>query len=273
MSALQRRVGPNVVGAYGTLQPFADALKLILKENLVPQQSNLLLFVLAPIISLVTAIIGWAVIPISGYAVLSSEVSLLYSLAVSGLSVYGILFAGWAANSKYTLLGALRSTAQMISYELILGAGVLGVAALTGTLNLVRIVELQEGIWLLVPLLPLAILFTISIFAETNRTPFDLPEAESELVSGFMTEHSSTPFVFFFLAEYCSIMLISALTSTLFLGGNLISTLFILFLFIWIRATLPRVRYDQLMTGAWTVLIPIVLGLLSVVMALVPLLA
>jgi len=273
MSFLQRRIGPNVVGVYGTLQPFADAVKLVLKESVMPQQSNAFLFLLAPFISLVTAIIGWAVIPVSGVVVLNSEISLLYSLAVSGLSVYGVLLAGWSANSKYAVLGSLRSTAQMISYELVLGAGALAVAAIAGSLNLVRIVELQEGIWLLVPLLPMALMFAISILAETNRTPFDLPEAESELVAGFFTEHSAAPFVFFFLGEYCSILLISALTSVLFLGGTMIGTIVIVFGFIWVRATLPRVRFDQLMSGAWTVLIPIALGLLSVIISVIPLLA
>jgi NADH-ubiquinone oxidoreductase chain 1 len=272
MAFLQRRIGPNVVGAYGTLQPFADAIKLVVKESVTPQQSNGFLFIAAPVITLVTAIIGWAVIPVNGVVLLNSEISLLYSLAVSGLSVYGVLLAGWSANSKYALLGSLRSTAQMISYELVLGAGALGVAVVAGSLNLIRILELQEGVWLVLPLLPLAIMFAISILAETNRTPFDLPEAESELVAGFLTEHSAAPFVFFFLGEYCSVLLISALTSALFLGGSLLGTIFIVFGFIWVRATLPRVRFDQLMTGAWTVLIPIALGLLSIVVSAVPLL-
>lgn len=285
LASMQRRIGPNVVGYYGVMQPFADALKLVVKETVIPQHATRSLFLLAPVISLVFSLLGWAVIPFgSGLALTDFNLGILYSLGVSSIGVYGVLFAGWSANSKYAFLGSLRSTAQMISYELILSSAILAVIFLTGTFHYTTIIESQQSVWFVVPLLPLFIIFFISVLAETNRTPFDLPEAESELVAGFFTEHSGMPFVFFFLAEYCSIVLMSSLTAILFLGGYLmpeivvnnsfiniqsiilaLKTCIFCFLFVWFRATLPRLRYDQLMQGMWTGLLPVVIGLIILV--------
>jgi NADH-ubiquinone oxidoreductase chain 1 len=237
---------------------------------------------------LVFSLLGWAVIPFgSGLTITDFWGGILYSIAISSVGVYGILFAGWSANSKYAFLGSLRSTAQMISYELILSSAILAVILLTGSFNLTTIIEDQQAIWFVIPLLPIAILFFISALAETNRTPFDLPEAESELVAGFFTEHSSIIFVFFFLAEYCSIVLMSTLTGILFFGGYLmpeimvndtfinlqslilaLKTCLFCFVFVWFRATLPRLRYDQLITFMWTGLLPITIALLILVPSL-----
>lgn len=267
LASMQRRVGPNTVGYFGVLQPFADALKLVVKETVVPQHATRSLFFLAPVISLVFSLLGWAVIPFAaGLALSDFSLGVLYSLAFSSIGVYGVLFAGWSANSKYAFLGSLRSTAQMISYELILSTAVLAVILLAGSFNYTAICQSQQAIYYAVPLLPLFIVFFIAVLAETNRTPFDLPEAESELVAGFFTEHSGMIFVFFFLAEYCSIVLMSALTAILFLGGYVmpqaianstfinvqavvlaLKTCLFCFTFVWFRATLPRLRYDQLM--------------------------
>src|ERR1700694_819287 len=222
LAAHQRRVGPNTVGYYGILQPFADALKLILKETIIPSQSNKIVFYLAPVSTLVFSLLGWAVIPFGEGIVLSDlSLGILYTLALSSLGVYGVLLAGWSANSKYAFLGSLRSTAQLISYELILSSAILIVIMITGNLNLSVNTESQRAVWFLLPLFPIFIIFFIGSIAETNRAPFDLAEAESELVSGFMTEHAAVIFVFFFLAEYASIVLICILTSILFLGGYL----------------------------------------------------
>ena len=222
MASMQRRLGPNIVGYYGLLQAFADALKLLLKEYVSPTQSNFVLFFIGPIITLIFSLIGYAVIPFGpGISISDLNLGILYMLAVSSLSTYGILLAGWSANSKYAFLGSLRSTAQLISYELILSSAIILVVLLTGSLNLSVNVEAQNTIWYVVPLLPVFIIFYIGSVAETNRAPFDLAEAESELVSGFMTEHAAVIFVFFFLAEYASIVLICILTSLLFLGGYL----------------------------------------------------
>jgi len=222
MASMQRRLGPNAVGYYGLLQAFADALKLLLKENVAPTQANIFLFFLGPVITLIFALLGYAVIPYGpGLAVSDFHLGILYMLAVSSIATYGILLAGWSANSKYAFLGSLRSTAQLISYELILSSAILIVIMLTGNLNLTVNTESQRAVWYLVPLLPIFIIFFIGSIAETNRAPFDLAEAESELVSGFMTEHAAVVFVFFFLAEYGSIVLMCILTSTLFLGGYL----------------------------------------------------
>jgi len=266
LAAHQRRVGPNIVGYFGVLQPFSDALKLILKETIIPSQSNKILFYLAPISTLIFSLLGWGIIPFGqGLALSDFSLGILYTLALSSLGVYGILFAGWSANSKYAFLGSLRSTAAMISYELILSSSIFIIILLTGSFNLTNIIEYQQSIWFIIPLLPVFIFYFISILAETSRTPFDLQEAESELVAGFFTEHSSVPFVFFFLGEYSSIVLFSSITAILFLGGYNMPELFInetfiniqsiilglktcliCFIFVWFRATLPRLRYDQL---------------------------
>ena len=220
MASMQRRLGPNIVGIYGILQPFADALKLLLKEYVSPTQSNYILFFLGPVITLNFSLLGFSVVPYGpGLSILDFDLEILYVLAMSSLSTYGILLAGWSANSKYAFLGSLRSTAQLISYELILSSAILLVVLLSGSLNLTSNVESQKSVWYIIPLFPVFIIFFIGCIAETNRAPFDLAEAESELVSGFMTEHAAVIFVFFFLAEYASIVLICILTSLLFLGG------------------------------------------------------
>jgi NADH:ubiquinone oxidoreductase subunit 1 (chain H) len=299
MASMQRRLGPNSVGYYGLLQAFADALKLLLKEYVSPTQANIVLFFLGPIITLIFALLGYLVVPFgSGLYISDFSLGILYMLAVSSLSTYGILLAGWSANSKYAFLGSLRSTAQLISYELILSSVILLVILLTGSLNLITIVEAQRVVSFLFPLFPLFLIFFIGAIAETNRAPFDLAEAESELVSGFMTEHSAAIFVFFFLAEYASIVLICISTSILFLGGYLsiipldllvsilnlffdvnntilydifvnlsssslnlaIKTAVLIFIFIWVRASFPRIRFDQLMSVCWTVLLPIIIA-------------
>jgi NADH-ubiquinone oxidoreductase chain 1 len=290
MASMQRRLGPNIVGYYGLLQAFADALKLLLKEYVAPTQANLVLFFLGPVITLIFALLGYAVIPYGpGLSIGDLDLGILYMLAVSSLSTYGILLAGWSANSKYAFLGSLRSTAQLISYELILSSAILLVVLLTSSLNLTVNVEAQKIIYYIFPLCPVAIIFFIGAIAETNRAPFDLAEAESELVSGFMTEHSSVIFVFFFLAEYASIVLICIFTSTLFLGGYLIAlnseytilqglldslslgskTSALIFTFIWVRASFPRIRFDQLMSYCWTILLPIIIALIIIIPCIV----
>jgi len=285
LAAHQRRVGPNTVGYYGILQPFADALKLILKETVIPSQSNKVLFYLAPVSTLVFSLLGWGIIPFGqGLAISDLSLGILYTLALSSLGVYGILLAGWSANSKYAFLGSLRSTAAMISYELILSSAVLIIILLTGSLNFTTIIETQQAIWFIIPLLPVFIFYFIAILAETSRTPFDLQEAESELVAGFFTEHSSVPFVFFFLGEYSSIVLFSCITAILFLGGYNMPELFVndsiinlqsiflglktcifCFLFVWFRATLPRLRYDQLIELCWLNLLPVAVAFIILV--------
>ena len=368
LASMQRRLGPNIVGYYGSLQAFADALKLLLKEYISPTQANIILFFLGPFITLVFSLLGYAVIPYGpGLGITDFNLGILYILAVSSLSTYGILLAGWSANSKYAFLGSLRSTAQLISYELILSSAILLVVLLTGSLNLTVNVEAQRAVWFILPLLPIFIIFFIGSIAETNRAPFDLAEAESELVSGFMTEHAAVIFVFFFLAEYASIVLICILVVFLFIGGyllditllsNVISSLFnycldflyfiraliwidfdsisfynlingkittidfytnrsftwlypysapnsyldknsyyqnstfviksvstlfdsltqglcygliltlksfsMIFVFIWVRASFPRIRFDQLMSTCWTILLPVVIGFIIV---------
>ena len=339
MASMQRRLGPNAVGFYGSLQAFADALKLLLKEYVSPAQANLIMFFLGPIFALIFALFGYLVVPFAQGLVLGDlNLGILYLLAVSSISTYGILLAGWSANNKYAFLGSLRSTAQLISYELVLSSGILVVIVLTGSLNVTDIIEAQRPIWFIVPLFPLFLILFIGSVAETNRAPFDLAEAESELVSGFMTEHSAVIFVFFFLAEYASIVLISILNTILFLGGYLynidlsflfnyilhiyhciffsdvydeklldptltrlvesslgwdssldickptleerfnysfkaiycalslaIKTSVMIFLFIWVRASFPRIRYDQLMSFSWTVLLPIIIAFIIIV--------
>lgn len=335
MASMQRRLGPNIVGYFGLLQAFADALKLLLKEYVSPTQANLILFFLGPIITLIFSLLGYAVIPYApGLAISDFDLGILYMLAVSSLATYGILLAGWSANSKYAFLGSLRSTAQLISYELILSSAVLLVVFLTNSLNLTINIEAQKAVWFILPIFPIFLIFFIGSVAETNRAPFDLAEAESELVSGFMTEHAAVIFVFFFLAEYASIVLMCLLVSILFLGGynfdfsifahiyvfiynifdyifgfidpanslsdmnpsyvtkmkqlyneqiiydvnsyieNILSnpvienlvyafligikTSIMIFVFIWVRASFPRIRFDQLMSYCWTVLLPLI---------------
>lgn len=285
LAAHQRRVGPNIVGYYGVLQPFADALKLILKETVLPSQSNKIIFILAPVSTLVFSLLGWGIIPFGqGLALTDYSLGILYTLALSSLGVYGVLLAGWSANSKYAFLGSLRSTSAMISYELILSSAILIIIILTGSLNYTTVIESQQTIWFIVPLMPVFIFYFISILAETSRTPFDLQEAESELVAGFFTEHSSVPFVFFFLGEYSSIVLFSAITAIFFLGGYNMPELFVndsiiniqsivlglktcifCFMFVWFRATLPRLRYDQLIDLCWLNLLPVAVAFIILV--------
>ncbi len=353
MASMQRRLGPNIVGYLGLLQAFADALKLLLKEYVSPTQANLILFFLGPIITLIFSLLGYAVIPFGpGLAISDFNMGILFILAVSSLSTYGILLAGWSANSKYAFLGSLRSTAQLISYELVLSSAIFLIVLLTSSLNLTINIEAQKAVWFIFPLFPTFIIFVIGAIAETNRAPFDLAEAESELVSGFMTEHSAVIFVFFFLAEYASIVLICVLISVLYLGGynldytvlvyliesifylliflldeiiysirgillimlnvgenldgrdwlalfryidtpinydfevndyiegllseprteNIIYSLIIalksfimIFIFIWVRASFPRIRFDQLMSYCWTILLPLVFAFIVLI--------
>ena len=259
LALIQLRKGPNVVGPFGLLQSFADALKLITKENILPSGSNKIVFLLAPIITMVLSLAAWAVIPFApGWVISDINVGIMYLFAISSLGVYGIIMAGWASNSKYPFLGALRSAAQMVSYEVSIGFVIITVLLCVGSLNLTKIVEAQQTVWFAIPLLPMFIIFFISALAETNRLPFDLPEDESTLVAGFFTEYSSASFVLFFLAEYASMILMSAMTVILFLGGWLplfdiyplniipgviwftVKIMFVLFLFIWVRGTFPR---------------------------------
>lgn len=331
MASMQRRLGPNIVGYFGLLQAFADALKLLLKEYVSPTQANLVLFFLGPIITLIFSLLGYAVIPYGpGLTLFDFNLGILFMLAVSSIATYGILLAGWSANSKYAFLGSLRSTAQLISYELVLSSAIFLVLLLTSSFNLTANIEAQKSVWLFMPLFPIFIIFFIAGIAETNRAPFDLAEAESELVSGFMTEHSAVVFVFFFLAEYASIVLICMLISILYLGGYIIDfnmfistnesiynfisnthylidnflinnltiifldfnvtpiniesllnianienlvyglalaikSFIMIFVFIWVRASFPRIRYDQLMSYCWTILLPIVFAFILLI--------
>jgi len=320
MASMQRRLGPNAVGYYGLLQAFADALKLILKEYVAPTQANLFLFFLGPVVTLIFALLGFAVIPYGpGLSVSDLDLGIFYILAVSSIATYGILLAGWSANSKYAFLGSLRSTAQLISYELVLSSAILLIVMITNSLNFNVNIQLQKIVWFMLPLFPILIIFFIGSVAETNRAPFDLAEAESELVSGFMTEHAAVIFVFFFLAEYSSILLMCILTSIFFMGGYLVSydiiylfdklnyiwayafdidwlssyenlkfqnlaslknpfmnSLFtgltlglkssiLVFVFIWVRASFPRIRFDQLMSFCWTVLLPLLFAFIVLI--------
>lgn len=289
IAAMQLRKGPNIVGPFGLLQPLADGLKLMFKEVIIPSNANKFLFVLAPMVTFILAMIGWAVIPFSENMVLSDiNVGVLYLLAVSSLGVYGVIIAGWASNSKYSFLGAIRSASQMISYEVAIGFAIICVLIYTGTLNLSAIVKAQEDMPVIVHLLlfPMVIVFFICILAETNRHPFDLPESEAELVAGFNVEYSSMTFALFFLGEYANMILMCGICSILFLGGWLPPTFFglipfseapailtmipgimwfaakisfLLFCFLWVRATFPRYRYDQLMRLGWKILLPLTL--------------
>lgn len=279
MGSIQRRRGPNVIGYLGLLQPLADGLKLFVKETILPTAINTTIFLVAPMLTFLLSLIGWAVIPFGEGLVLSNiNVGGLFLFAVSSLSVYGIVLSGWSSNSKYAFLGSLRSTSQMISYEVSIGFIILSVVLCAGSFNLTEIVFAQEEIWFIIPLFPVFLLFTVSAFAETNRHPFDLPEAEAELVSGYNVEYSAMGFALFFLGEYSNMLLMSALISLLFLGGwfpllNIfpftiipspiwlgIKTSILVILFCWIRAALPRYRYDQLMNLGWKSFLPISLA-------------
>ncbi|MEL0107784.1 MAG: NADH-quinone oxidoreductase subunit NuoH [Rhodospirillaceae bacterium] len=279
IAAMQLRKGPNVVGPFGLLQPLADGLKLFMKETIVPTGANKGVFIVAPCVTFMLSMMAWAVIPFSDGLVLADiNVGILYLFAISSLAVYGILMAGWASNSKYAFLGAIRSAAQMVSYEVSMGFIIITVLLCVGSLNLSDIVMAQKNMWFVIPLLPMAVIFFISTLAETNRHPFDLPEAEAELVSGYNVEYSSMTFALFFLGEYGFMILMSAMTSILFLGGwwppfNIapftwvpgpvwfaLKISFCLFLFLWVRATFPRYRYDQLMRLGWKVFLPLSLA-------------
>lgn len=293
IAAMQLRKGPNIVGPFGLFQPFADAIKMITKETIVPSGANRLLFMLAPMMTFILAMVAWAVIPVgldfNGNPLVLADINLgiLYLFAVSSLGVYGIIVAGWASNSTYAFLGALRSAAQMVSYEVSIGFIIVTVVLLNGSMNLTDIVNAQKEHWNALLLFPMFILFFISALAETNRSPFDLPEGESEIVAGYFVEYSSMSFGLFFLGEYANMILMSAMTVLLFLGGwlppldiaafhaipALIWFLFkvtmVLFCFLWVRATMPRYRYDQLMRLGWKVFLPLSLAMVVLTAAYV----
>jgi NADH-quinone oxidoreductase subunit H len=281
MGSIQRRRGPNVIGFVGLLQPLADGLKLFAKETILPSNSNIYVFLLAPLLTFILSLIGWSVIPLSEQILISDiNLGILYLLSISALSVYGIIMAGWSSNSKYPFLGSLRSAAQMISYEISIGFIIVNICLCVGSFNLSSIVIAQKNIWFIVPLLPMFILFYISMLAETNRHPFDLPEAEAELVSGYNVEYSAMTFALFFLGEYANMLLMSTFSSILFLGGWLplfnifplnclpgsfwlsLKILLGVVFFILTRAALPRYRYDQLMYIGWKSFLPLSLGYL-----------
>ncbi len=279
LAAIQLRKGPNVVGPFGLWQPFADALKMLTKETIIPSGSNRILFLFAPMLTFGLAMIAWAVIPVGdGWAIADINVGILYLFAISSLGVYGIIIAGWASNSKYAFMGAMRSAAQMVSYEVSIGFVMVCVLLCVGSLNLSDIVRAQQTVWFCIPLFPMFIVFFISGLAECNRSPFDLAEGESEIVAGFFVEYSSLSFGLFFLGEYANMILMSGMTSILFLGGWLapfgvvpftwipgpiwfiLKICLCLFVFIWVRGTFPRFRYDQLMRLGWKVFLPLSLA-------------
>ncbi len=274
IGAMQVRPGPNRVGFFGILQPLADAVKLIFKETILPTKANKGLFLLAPLLTLVPALLSWAVVPFSPELILADiNVGILYILAISSLGAYGIIISGWASNSRYAFLGSMRSVAQMVSYEVSMGFTLIPVILLTGSLSLVDVVEQQKDWWNVIPLAPMFLIYFISVVAETNRSPFDLPEAEPELVAGFLTEYSAMSSGLFFMGEYANIVLVSFLGALVFLGGWLpplailsfipgiiwlgLKAAFLMFVFLWIRATFPRYRYDQLMRLGWKVFLPV----------------
>jgi NADH-quinone oxidoreductase subunit H len=276
LSTIQRRKGPNVVGTFGLLQPLSDGLKLFVKETVLPSNSDVILFILAPILTFFLSLLSWAVIPM-GFGMFFCEINvgILYLLAISSLGVYGVIIAGWSSNSKYSFLGALRSTAQMISYEITIGFTILSVIICAKSLNLLEIVHAQKMVWYIIPMFPLFLIFCVSILAETNRHPFDLPEAEAELVSGYNVEYSAMGFALFFLGEYANMLLMSSLATILFLGGWYapftvleilpssfwfgLKVVFFVIMFIVARGILPRYRYDQLMRLGWKVFLPFTL--------------
>ncbi len=276
IGAMQMRKGPNVVGPFGLLQPFADGIKLLFKETIVPSGANRVVFIMAPMLVFILGLVGWAVIPFQEGLVLADiNVGILYLFAISSLGVYGVIMAGWASNSKYPFLGALRSAAQMVSYEVSMGFVIITVLICVGSLNLTDIVLAQKDLWFFIPLFPMFVVFFISTLAETNRSPFDIAEGESEIVAGFFLEYSAFTFALFFLGEYANMILMSAMTTILFLGGwlpivdmapfNWIPGIvwfagkvaLVLFCFLWVRATFPRYRYDQLMRLGWKVFLPL----------------
>jgi NADH-quinone oxidoreductase subunit H len=289
IAAMHLRRGPNVVGPYGLLQPMADGMKLFFKETIIPSGANRVVFVMAPMITFSLALVAWAVIPFGdGMVIANINVGILYLFAISSLGVYGILMAGWASNSKYAFLGAIRSAAQMVSYEVSMGFIIITVLLVAGSLNLSDIVNAQkETMWFVIPLFPMFVIFFISTLAETNRHPFDLPEAEAELVAGYNVEYSSMTFALFFLGEYANMILMCAMTTILFFGGWLppfdiapfnwipgpiwfiIKICMLLFIFLWVRATFPRYRYDQLMRLGWKVFLPISLAAVVIVAGVV----
>jgi NADH-quinone oxidoreductase subunit H len=275
IAAMQLRQGPMVVGPMGLWQPIADGIKMFVKETIIPTGANKVVFIMAPMITFILATIGWAVIPFGpGLVIANINVGVLYLFAISSLGVYGIIMAGWASNSRYAFLGALRSAAQMVSYEISIGLIIINVLITAGSLNLTDIVLAQQGLWYFIPHFPMFAIFIVSILAETNRHPFDLPEAEAELVAGYNVEYSAMTFALFFIGEYANMILMSAICAILFLGGWLppfniapftwipgplwliAKICFVLFIFIWARATLPRYRYDQLMRLGWKVFLP-----------------
>lgn len=274
LGAIQRRRGPNVVGVFGLLQPLSDGFKLLVKETVLPSNANKFIFVLSPIITFVISLMGWAIIPYDKYSILSElNVGVLYLFAISSLGVYGIIMSGWSSNSKYAFLGALRSAAQMVSYEVSIGFIIVTIVLCSGSFNLQTIIESQKNVWFVIPFFPLFLMFFVSALAETNRHPFDLPEAEAELVSGYNVEYSAMGFALFSLGEYANMLLMSSLNVILFFGGWLppfkildvlpgsfwfgVKICFFVILFIWMRAALPRYRYDQLMGLGWKVFLPI----------------
>ena len=275
LAAIQLRKGPNMVGPFGLWQPFADAIKMVMKETVFPSGANRALFVIAPMLTFGLAVMAWAVIPVNdGWGIADINVGILYLFAISSLGVYGIIIAGWASNSKYAFLGALRAAAQMVSYEVSIGFVLVTVLLCVGSLNLNDVVLAQRHVWFALPLFPMFVIFFVSALAECNRSPFDMAEGESEIVAGFMVEYSAMTFALFFLGEYTNMILMSAMTSILFLGGWLApfgiapftwipgpiwfigKILFVLFVFIWVRGTFPRYRYDQLMRLGWKVFLP-----------------
>ncbi len=273
LGAIQRRMGPNVIGVYGLLQPLADGLKLFLKETVLPSSANQLIFIISPILTFVISLMGWAIIPFDKYALLAEmNIGVLYLFAISSLGVYGIIMSGWSSNSKYAFLGALRSTAQMVSYEVSIGFIMITIVVCCGSFDLQEIIACQEELWFVIMFFPLFLMFFTSALAETNRHPFDLPEAEAELVSGYNVEYSSMGFALFSLGEYSNMLLMSSINTILFFGGWLpplsflsfipgsfwfgLKICFFVILFVWMRAALPRYRYDQLMSLGWKVFLP-----------------